>query len=158
MARRRRPKLIDKFVELRFFEDAGTFHEMASIETLNIEGKLIRSITKNPRPAGTVKGSTLYIQTPEGRVNAARVAWHQHYGEKLPKRTRVKHLDGDVWNNRKENLSVDRAVSHHAITRIGGAVVSLGTYGTMEEAVAAVNAARAAVGLGPVKTRNRKEN
>ncbi len=160
MARRRRPRLIDKHTELRFFPEDGAFHEMASIETLNIEGKLIRTITRNPKPAGTVSGSTLYIQTPEGRRNAARIAWKIHHGEDLPLRTRVRHLDGNIWNNKKENLSIDRAVSHHAVTRIAGQVVSLGTYGTRAEADAVVNAARAAVGMAPVKTRNRncKEN
>ena len=153
MARRRRPKLIDKHTELRFFPEDGAFHEMASIETLDIEGKLIRSITKNPRPAGIVSGSTLYINTPDGRQNAARVAWLHHYGEDLPLRTRVKHLDGDIWNNRKENLAIATKNTHHAITRIAGQVVSLGRFSTREESLAAIDAARALAGMAPVNRR-----
>lgn len=154
MARKRKPRLIDKHTELRFFAEDGAFHEVASIEAMNSEGKLVRSFSKNPRPAGVVSGSTLYINMPDGRQNAARIAWLNHYGEVLPLRTRIKHLDGDIWNNKKENLAIAPRNAHHAITRIAGQVVSLGRFSTREESLAAIDAARAIAGMPPV---DRKE-
>lgn len=155
LRRRRTPKVLSRVASLVFYPDTGTFNETVNIETLKPDGEVVFTQHINPKPAGVVEGSTLYVYMNGAKHNAARVAWYAHYGDRLPLRTRVKHLDGDVWNNRKENLSIDRNERHHAITRIAGAVVSLGRYATRAEADAVVVAARAAVGAGPVKTRKR---
>ena len=151
--RRRTPKVLSRVASLVFYPDTGTFNETVEVETLRPDDTVTFAKSINPKPAGALEGSTLYVYMNGARRNAAKIAWYFHYGENLPTRTRIKHLDGDVWNNRKENLSIERNERHPAITRIAGAVVSLGRYATRAEADAAVSAARAAVGMGPVKSR-----
>ena len=68
---------------------------------------------------------------------------------------RIRHIDGTPWNHRMDNLELVVRKPHQAVTWIAGTRVCLGSYSSKEEALEACNAARAAVGLGPVKPRNR---
>ncbi len=155
VSRRIIPEVVSRKVSIVFYPETGTFNETFELGMVNPDGVIEFTTKVNPQPAGTVDGSTLHIYKDGRRHNAARLAWYHHHDETLPLRTRVNHIDGDVWNNRKENLVVVKPPSHHAITRIAGRVVSLGRFETRREADDAVAAARQAVGMGPVKTRNR---
>lgn len=125
-----------------------------------LEGVLPRGAQINPRRHGVQCGNNITLRVAGCDVNAAALAWSIHHGEMVPKGTRFDHADGDPWCNTKDNLIRMGRLQHQAATWIGGVYTYLGMHATREAAVAAVNAARAAVGLGEVKTRNRnpKEN
>ena len=185
-------KMINPIRKVVYCHTAGTFHQYIAysrydadkvIAGMLVPGKgLSEHWTINPKPFGSLLGSTVVLTLPKpiGRVNAAWLAWcatvedppeqfmlndgsyrgpwFQHlmfHAEGVPRSTRFRHLDGNPWNNRRDNLAIVERKPHRAITRIGGIVVSLGSYGTKDEALRACNDARQAVGHGPVKTRNR---
>lgn len=123
-----------------------------------------RGLRINPKPMGAlVKGVvrvTLPKAHPADRVrtrSAGVLAWERQTGEQLPTGTRVRHMDGDVWNNRLDNLAVVRpAGAHQAATWVNGKVVTLGRFHSRSEADAAVATFRASVGLPPVRPYSRK--
>lgn len=127
-----------------------------------------RGLKINPKPAGTVVKGTVVIhdKTYDGHgklvlqtyINVARYAWWRQTGERLDPRIKLRHVDGDLWNNHISNLQIVRkavGVSRkrpwQAVTRVSGARVSLGYHQTREAAVEAVNAFRTAAGLDPVR-------
>lgn len=152
----KKPRTLTRTRELRFFADDGVVRWVETRTTLNPDGETTSRIIVDPKPAGKRSGKYPTV-TYEGRTRLlSHVAWEQHHQTKLPKGTRIKHLDGDPWNNRIENLVLVPRGGHQAITRIGGALVYLGSYPSAQDARDAVNAARAAVGMGPVKPRSVK--
>jgi len=118
-----------------------------------------RGLRINPKPIGTLNRGTVYVRVNGKTWNAAMLAWKEQTGEQLPKGTRIKHKDGNPWNNHIDNLEragVGTCGSYQAATRIAGVRVSLGSYKTREAAVEAVDAFRASVGAGPVRKYERK--
>jgi hypothetical protein len=147
------PLVKAKYKNVTFNPDTGFFEE--SLEIIRGDGSSRETI--NPNPHGAMHGGTLYVKINGKKQNASHYAWQFHHRERLPKGTRITHLDGDVWNNKKDNLVIAITKHHHAITRIAGTVVSLGRYASKDLAREAVENARAAVGAKPVRTRNLKE-
>lgn len=180
--RRRQDRAKTRINFLVFNPDAGTFHEALEIkydwhhrgERLPIQVKPnpyphhILMVDRWNRPAPYVAWFYTGSSSDEELITFWDGPWHTIRYERLkrngepplPKTTRFHHKDGNKMNNRRDNLEIVTRKPHQAMTWIAGTRVCLGSYSTKTEAVAAVNAARAAVGMGPVKTRNRnsKEN
>lgn len=130
-----------------------------------------RGLKINPNPAGNVVKKSIVIdhRLRDGhggvmkriRINVTKVAWWKQTGEKLAPRARLRHIDGDVWNNHISNLELVSTgglivktrtkARYEAATRVSGTRVSLGYHQTREAAVEAVNAFRTAAGLDPVR-------
>jgi len=118
-----------------------------------------RGLRINPKPIGTLNRGTVYVRVNGKTWNAAAIAWKEQTGEELPKGTRIRHKDGNPWNNHISNLErvgAGTGGSYQAATRVAGVRVSLGSYKTREAAVEAVAAFRASVGAGPVRKYERK--
>lgn len=113
----------------------------------------------NPRPMGTLVKNTVVVRVNGVLRSAAAIAWKEQTGEELPKGTRIRHKDGNPWNNHIDNLEragLGAGGSYQAATRIAGVRVSLGSFRTREAAVEAVRAFRESVGAGPVRAYRRK--
>ena len=113
----------------------------------------------NPEPMGTLNRGTVYVRVNGKTWNAAMLAWRNQTGEQLPKGTRIRHKDGNSWNNHISNLErvgAGTGGSYQAATRVAGVRVSLGSFRTREAAVEAVRAFRESVGAGPVRAYRRK--
>lgn len=118
-----------------------------------------RGLRINPKPMGTLNRETVYVRVNGKTWNAASLAWKEQTGEELPKGTRIRHRDGNPWNNHISNLErvgAGTGGSYQAATRINGVRVALGCYKTREAAVEAVRAFREAVGAAPVRAYKRK--
>jgi len=117
-----------------------------------------RGLRINPKPMGTLNRGTIYVRVNGKTWNAAMLAWKEQTGEELPKGTRIRHKDGNPWNNHISNLErvgAGTGGSYQAATRVAGVRVPLGSYKTREAAVEAVRAFRESVGAGPVQKENR---
>ena len=182
--RRRQDRAKTKTNFMVFNMDAGTFHEAMEVKyDLHHRGPRLEKPTQvNPNPYTnsrirvdgkkmlTAAVAWLYTgaSTDEELITFWDGPWHTIRYERLKRNnepsifrtTRFRHKDGNKLNNRRDNLEIVTSKPHQAMTWIAGTRVCLGSYDTKDEAVAAVNAARAAVGMAPVKTRNRnrKEN
>ena len=146
-------RVIGKSRNLHFFPDDGVARWVETRTIIDPYGDVSTRESIDPKPAGYLAGKTPSVRYKGTTRQISHMAWEYHHREKLPRYARIKHLDGNHWNNKIENLQLVPRGGHQAITRIGGAVVYLGTYPTAEDARAAVAAARAAVGLGPVRSR-----
>jgi len=113
----------------------------------------------NPEPMGTLVRNTVVVKVNGVLRSAASIAWKEQTGEELPKGTRIRHKDGNTWNNHISNLEragLGTGGVYQAATRVAGVRVALGSYKTREEAVEAVRAFRESVGAGPVRKYERK--
>lgn len=113
----------------------------------------------NPEPMGTLVKGVVMVKVNGASRSAAAIAWKEQTGEELPKGTRIRHKDGNPWNNHISNLEragLGTGGTHQAATRIAGVRVSLGSFKTREAAVEAVRAFRESVGAGPVRAYRRK--
>jgi len=113
----------------------------------------------NPEPMGTLVKNTVVVRVNGVLRSAAAIAWKEQTGEELPKGTRIRHKDGNPWNNHISNLEragLGTGGVYQAATRIAGVRVSLGSFRTREAAVEAVRAFRESVGAGPVRAYRRK--
>ena len=114
----------------------------------------------NPEPMGTLVKNTVVVRVNGVLRSAAAIAWKEQTGEELPKGTRIRHKDGNPWNNHISNLEragLGTGGVYQAATRIAGVRVSLGSFRTREAAVEAVRAFRESVGAGPVRAYKRRE-
>ena len=172
--RRRQDRAKTKVNFLVFSPDAGTFHEAVELiydwhhrgERLPVQVNPkpyphhILMVDRWNRPAPVVA----WLYTGAGElIHCNGTTYERLERNQEPsifRTTRFRHKDGNKLNNRRDNLEIVTSKPHQAMTWIAGTRVCLGSYDTKDEAVAAVNAARAAVGMAPVKTRNRnrKEN
>jgi hypothetical protein len=119
----------------------------------------LRGLRINPRPMGTLVKGVVIVKVNGASRSAAQIAWKEQTGEELPKGTRIRHKDGNPWNNHISNLEragLGTGGSYQAATRIAGVRVSLGSFRTREAAVDAVRAFRESVGAGPVRAYKRK--
>ena len=148
-----RTRVIGKTRNLHFFPDDGVARWVETITIVDPYGDVSTRESIDPRPAGKMTGNRPTVTYKGTTRQISHMAWEYHHREKLPRYARIKHLDGNPWNNRIENLQLVPRGGYQAITRIGGAVVYLGTYPSATDAREAVAAARAAVGLGPVRSR-----
>ena len=113
----------------------------------------------NPEPMGTLVKNTVVVRVNGVLRSAAAIAWKEQTGEELPKGTRIRHKDGNPWNNHISNLEragLGTGGVYQAATRVSGVRVSLGSFRTREAAVEAVRAFRESVGAGPVRAYRRK--
>ena len=118
-----------------------------------------RGLKINPEPMGTLNRGTVYVRIKGKTWSAAAIAWKEQTGEELPKGTRIRHKDGNPWNNHISNLEragLGTGGVYQAATRISGVRVGLGSFRTREAAVEAVRAFRESVGAGPVRAYRRK--
>lgn len=118
-----------------------------------------RGLRINPKPMGTLVRNTVVVKVNGVLKSAAAIAWKEQTGEELPKGTRIRHKDGNPWNNHMSNLErvgAGTGGSYQAATRVAGVRVALGCYKTREAAVEAVRAFREAVGAAPVRKYERK--
>lgn len=118
-----------------------------------------RGLQINPEPMGTLVKNTVVVRVNGVLRSAAAIAWKEQTGEELPKGTRIRHKDGNPWNNHISNLEragLGTGGVYQAATRISGVRVSLGSFRTREAAVEAVRAFRESVGAGPVRAYRRK--
>lgn len=119
----------------------------------------LRGLRIDPEPMGTLVKGTIMVRIDGVLRNATHLAWKEQTGEELPKGTRIRHKDGNPWNNHISNLEragLGTGGTHQAATRIAGVRVSLGSFRTREAAVEAVRAFRESVGAGPVRAYRRK--
>ncbi len=119
----------------------------------------LRGLRINPRPMGTLVKGVVMVKVNGVSRSAAQIAWKEQTGEELPKGTRIRHKDGNPWNNHISNLEragLGTGGVYQAATRIAGVRVSLGSFRTREAAVEAVRAFRESVGAGPVRAYKRK--
>lgn len=120
----------------------------------------LRGLRINPEPMGTLVKGLVVVRINGVLRNATHLAWKEQTGEDLPKGARIRHKDGNPWNNHISNLEragVGTGGSYQAATRIGGVRVALGCYKTREEAMEAVAAFRQSVGVGPVRSYTRRK-
>jgi hypothetical protein len=113
----------------------------------------------NPEPLGTLVKGVVMVKINGVSRSAAQIAWKKQTGEELPKGTRIRHKDGNPWNNHISNLEragLGTGGTYQAATRVSGVRVSLGSFRTREAAVEAVRAFRESVGAGPVRAYRRK--
>lgn len=144
-------------------QDFGTYDHSAGVipnhpttgePLVNMPGLRI-----NPEPMGTLVKNTVVVRVNGKTWSAATLAWKEQTGEELPKGTRIRHKDGNPWNNHISNLEragLGTGGTYQAATRIAGVRVSLGSFRTREAAVEAVRAFRESVGAGPVRAYRRK--
>jgi len=119
----------------------------------------LRGLRIDPQPTGTLVKGTVMVRIGGVLMNATHLAWKEQTGEELPKGTRIRHKDGNPWNNHISNLEragLGTGGTYQAATRIAGVRVSLGSFKTREAAVDAVRAFRESVGAGPVRAYRRK--
>ena len=119
----------------------------------------LRGLRIDPEPMGTLVKGTVMVRIDGVLMNATHLAWKEQTGEELPKGTRIRHKDGNPWNNHISNLEragLGTGGVYQAATRIAGVRVSLGSFRTREAAVEAVRAFRESVGAGPVRAYKRK--
>jgi len=119
----------------------------------------LRGLRIDPQPTGTLVKGVVMAKVNGASRSAAQIAWKEQTGEDLPKGTRIRHKDGNPWNNHISNLEragLGTGGTHQAATRIAGVRVSLGSFRTREAAVEAVRAFRESVGAGPVRAYRRK--
>lgn len=147
-------------------EDRGTYeHTSGMIPKHPSTGQPLestdhtRGLRINPEPMGNLNRGTIYVRVNGKTWSAATLAWKEQTGEELPKGTRIRHKDGNPWNNHISNLEragAGTGGSYQAATRIDGVRVALGSYKTREAAVEAVRAFREAIGAAPVRAYKRK--
>ena len=147
-------------------EDRGDYyHPSGAVPDHPTTGKRLentdhnRGLQINPKPAGTLVKGTVMVRIGGVLRNATHLAWKEQTGEELPKGTRIRHKDGNPWNNHISNLEragLGTGGVYQAATRIAGVRVSLGSFRTREAAVEAVRAFRESVGAGPVRAYRRK--
>jgi len=119
----------------------------------------LRGLRIDPEPMGTLVKGVVMVKVNGVSRSAAQIAWKEQTGEELPKGTRIRHKDGNPWNNHISNLEragLGTGGVYQAATRIAGVRVSLGSFRTREAAVEAVRAFRESVGAGPVRAYRRK--
>ena len=119
----------------------------------------LKGLRINPEPMGTMVKGVVMVKVNGASRSAAQIAWMKQTGEELPKGTRIRHKDGNPWNNHISNLEragLGTGGVYQAATRIAGVRVSLGSFRTREAAVEAVRAFRESVGAGPVRAYKRK--
>ena len=120
----------------------------------------LRGLRIDPQPTGTLVKGTIMVRIDGVLRNATHLAWKEQTGEELPKGTRIRHKDGNPWNNHISNLEragLGTGGVYQAATRISGVRVGLGSFRTREAAVEAVRAFRETVGAGPVRAYKRRE-
>lgn len=169
----RSDKMITRQKIIVFNPDAGTFHEARELTyhpaydgprdpiRVNPEPYPRKLITldkwKHPAPLiawlYTGCGERLTVEHGRGYVTYERLKRNDR--PLVPRWSRFRHIDGNTMNCRADNLEPIERRPHQAITTIAGVRVNLGSYPSKEDALRACNEARAAVGVGPVKTRNR---
>ena len=119
----------------------------------------LRGLRIDPKPTGTLVKGVAMVKINGVSRSAAQIAWKEQTGEELPKGTRIRHKDGNPWNNHISNLEragLGTGGSYQAATRVSGVRVSLGSFRTRGAAVEAVRAFRESVGAGPVRAYKRK--
>ena len=119
----------------------------------------LRGLRIDPQPTGTLVKGTIMVRIDGVLRNATHLAWREQTGEELPKGTRIRHKDGNPWNNHISNLEragLGTGGTYQAATRIAGVRVSMGSFKTREAAVEAVRAFRESIGAGPVRAYRRK--
>ena len=169
----RADRMTHKRKTLVFNPDAGTFHEARELTyhpaydgprdpiRVNPEPYPSTFITidgwKQPAPLiawlFTGCGERFTVEHGRGYVTYERLKRNDR--PLVQRWSRFRHLDGDTMNCRTDNLELIERRPYQAITTIAGVRVNLGSYSSKEEALRVCNAARVAVGVGPVKTRKR---